>query len=134
MPVGLQIVPHQTYLHVTLSGDVTLAGAKDAVTQIIQSAWEHRLPRILIDWRDTGMHRISTLDRFEGTSYLAQRVAELRARGLTVIRIAHVTQVIRDDAEVFSETVAANRGIITKITTSIAEALAWLGVEPIDDS
>jgi hypothetical protein len=128
MSLDFQVVPYPTYLHVILTGDVTRQEAKDAIGGTIDAARENKLPHILVDWRQVaGMHTITVIDRFEIISYLADRVAQARGRGLSDIRIAHVTAEIRSSAEGFSETVGANRGLDMIITSNLAGALAWLG-------
>lgn len=134
MSLDLQVVAHPMYLQVILTGIVTLPATQDAIVRIIDAARENRLPCMLIDWRQvTGMHRVTTLDRFQSNSFLAIRVCQLRAMGLFPIRIANVTRQFRRDAEGFSITVAANRGLVMTATTTMSDALAWLGVNMAAD-
>ncbi len=131
MAIEVQISPHPTYLLATLTGEVTVAAAKDAITTIMNAARESDLSHIVIDWRPvTGMQAITAVDRFEGTSFLTDLVSRMRVRGLHGVRIAHVVQEIRHDAEGFSQTVATNRGVRMLAATSLDEALALLGDDP----
>jgi hypothetical protein len=127
--IDVQFQFFETHLIASLSGAVTLEGAMEAMARVVDTASERQQPSIVIDWRDvSGMSFVSTLDRFEGTRFFARLVAQMRERGLVNVRVAHVVAEYRPDAEGFSETVAANRGVDTRVTTTLEEALAWLEV------
>jgi len=129
MPVSLQIIPHPTYLHATLTGEITPPSAKQALAQILDAAWDNRQPHILIDLRTaSGVQNLTVVDRFDLVTYLVDLVREARSKGLLDVRVAQVAREYRADVDTFSQTVAANRGLALRITADLDEALAWLGV------
>jgi hypothetical protein len=133
MSFDLQIAPRQTYLHVTLTGDAADLDYEDTILTIARAALEARLSRILIDWRQVAnLDVLTVLDRFDSATLVAEQVARMRAQGLRDVRIVSIASEIRADAEMFTETVAANRGVNVHTARTIAEGLALLGVEPAD--
>ena len=132
MPFSLQVTPHQTYLHAVLNGEVSTPAARDALANILDSAWDNRQPHVLIDWRQvTGLRTLSTTDRFDQATFLVGLVRQLRGKGLADIRIAQVLPEFRTGADDFSQTVAVNRGVAMRITADLTEALNWLGVQSV---
>lgn len=133
MSIELQVTPHPAYLYVALTGHITVQSAKEALTQVLDAAWELRQPHILIDWRPVaGLQSLSVIDRFDTATFLVGLVRQLRGRGMPNVRIAQITDVFRAGVDDFSQTVAANRGVALRITASLSDALTWLRVSSVD--
>lgn len=134
MSLEVHIEPSAKYLHVTITGAYNFAAMKQNFIHILERCTALKLSAILIDVRQmTSEGPISTIDRFEFGEFVAAQAAEFRAQGLTRLRVA----ALGTEAQVaphFTETVAVNRGLPLKTTTDLAEALAWLGVEPEEDN
>ena len=101
-----------------MAGPFDLTHFIDALKEIFAATYAHGLRRILIDARALE-GEITLLDRFE----MGRMGAELQREPVRVALIASVHHIWPDR---FGENVANNRGLVTKVTTSEAEALAWL--------
>src|SRR5688572_20230190 len=123
MTIDIEISLCETHLLATATGAFAYEPVMDAVRQILEAAWEQRQPRIVMDWRGlSGMDSLTTTETFEGVRAFAGQVSELRSRGLTGLRVAHIVNVYLPDTQGFGETVAANRGVETKIATTPEDA------------
>jgi hypothetical protein len=119
--------PHSTHLLVVASGTFDLESATVMAREAIEAAEALGLERVLVDCRSVE-GTLSTIERFAYANLVAERHARyLSARGRQ-LRVAYVGREPLIDPERFTETVAVNRGALVKMTTDIAEALAWLGV------
>jgi hypothetical protein len=131
MSIDLRIEPKSTYLCITVAGTYEINEAKREFVKILDACRKHGLPKVLIDLRPLVVATpISIAERFDFTQSAVVKTIEYRARGRL-----HMTHAVflGSDAHIdpgrFGEMVAANRGITIRATTSLAEALAWLGVE-----
>ena len=116
--MNLKIEPRPEYLLATLSGPFDLPQSLNAIREIFAACGSHGLRKILFDMR-TVEGNLNLMDRFD----LGRGAAELQRVPLRVAVLAREDQVWPDR---FAETVANNRGLVTKVTTDQAEALAWL--------
>jgi hypothetical protein len=106
-------------LHVDASGTFRVQDAKEVLVEVIEASKARSASRILIDIRALVGH-ISTVERFE----IGKWVAEI-ARG--DVSIALLDSIDRVWPDRFLENVAVARGARVKTTTSLEEALGWLG-------
>src|SRR5215471_8151375 len=130
MASHLEITPLRNYLSASITGECSLAEAKDHFKQILDACVEYKLPRILIDVRTvTILLPMTTVKRFDFAEFLARAYWESPARQLKDFRLAYVGSPAHVDPGGFGETVARNRGINVKITTKMDDALAWIQAE-----
>ena len=133
MSMDLTLVAHATYLHVVMTGVLNLDESKELFSHIIATCIKHGLNRIVVDVRPLVFPRpLTTFKRFEFASFVAAQIAHQTGRVQGRIRVAIVSYAEHIDKHGFGETVAANRGADLRITPDMAEALAWLGVDPAD--
>ena len=122
-----EIETRASYVHATLSGEFTLASAKEVYHRILQAAARERQPRILMDCtRITGEMTIN--DRLEFGAYMAEQqplVLGALAEGPQVAILA--VPPIMDPGR-FTQAVANNRGVRMRASESLQELLSWLGV------
>jgi hypothetical protein len=119
--------PHSTHLVVIATGSFDLESATAMASRAIAAAEALGLDRILVDCRLVS-GTLSTIERFTYANLVAQRHAGYMAARGHQLRVAYVGREPLIDPERFTETVAVNRGALVKMTTDLAEALAWLGV------
>jgi hypothetical protein len=131
MALDLHIKPHPTFLLAVVTGIFGAPEARDALIAIFKQCEVHKLPLLLVDWRTMVLpDPLTTLDQFQIASVLSDQVSQLRGSGIKEIRVAFVNSVSHLKLVRFAETVANNRGTVLKMTTTMPEALVWLGVEP----
>ena len=123
MPLSLHIDPREEYLHVEVSGDFDLPGAKDLTRHEYGVAREHDLHKIFVDRRvmkgpGNGLHQ------FQYAEFLA------KAQGTSNFRIVILKKVGLIGLDRFFENVAVNRGATLKVTTDPEEAFKWLEIKP----
>ena len=114
----IEIEPQSDHLHVVVSGSFNHAQLADAVKDIFAASYRHNLRKILIDSR-TLEGKISVKARYDA----GRIAAELQRQTVRLAIVASEDQVWPDR---FLENVANNRGVRTKVTTDMAEALEWL--------
>ena len=116
-----------SYVHATLSGEFTLASARDVYRSILQAAARVGQPRILMDCtRITGEMTIA--DRLAFGAYMAEQqplVMGALPEGPQVAILA--VPPIMDPGR-FTQAVANNRGVRMRASESLQELLSWLGV------
>jgi hypothetical protein len=130
MSMAVEIKPEQGFLRVRLTGDFSLAEAKDAYVRTLEAVALHKVARVLADCRDL-KGAMTFMDRFEYSTFVAQELA--RAAGVGVsrcTRFAYVSKPPFFDRKKFSETVAVNRGANVLTTDSMEEAMKWLEIDP----
>lgn len=111
------------YLYVRVTGDYSLQGARDACRHWMDSGLAHLHRSVIADIRGVRNFRASTvavMQRFE----LAQGLVQVLPPD---IRLAIVESDEQFDPERFGELVMSNRGMMVRITTSLDDALAWIG-------
>jgi hypothetical protein len=130
MSISFNIESKLSYLLVSCAGTYDGLSALDIYQQIFRTAADQSLSRILIDCRKV-KGDISVLERYITSKY----VAELCLKYITTIRfkISLVGEEPPVDPERFGETVARNRGVDVLVTTDLAEAYSWLGIESTSD-
>ena len=127
MSISFSIESKVSYLHVSCAGTYDRLSVMDMYQQILRTAADQNLSRILIDCRKV-KGDISVLERYITSTY----GAELCLKYITTIRfkISMVGEEPPLDPERFGETVARNRGVDVLVTTELEEAYNWLGIEP----
>ena len=120
MPI--EIEPRSDHIHVVASGLFDHAYLAIAMEAIFSASSRHGLRKILIDTR-TLEGEISLMARYD----LGRTAAELQREPVRLAFVVTQDQIWPDR---FGENVANNRGVVTKVTTDIAEALEWLRRDP----
>ena len=113
-----KIEPQPDHLRTVVSGSFDHARLADTLQEIFAASSRHGLRKILIDIR-TLEGDISLLARYDA----GRIVAELQREPVRLTFVATEDQIWPDR---FGENVANNRGVRTKVTTDLAEALQWL--------
>jgi hypothetical protein len=120
MTANLQIIPKDGYLLAVVTGEYNLAEAKDHFMQILAACRERNVFKIVVDVREVVVPgSMTTMSRFEFAAFLARNAGG-------TLHIAYVGSKAHVDPTRFGETVARNRGLNLKITTDMADAIAWL--------
>lgn len=133
MGLQLKVEPKKHYLHLWIEGEYSLESAIGLFEPLLRAGAGHPSRRILADIRRM-KGSPTTLDRLRMAEEFSKRYHErLTAGTLEGCRFAYLGTAESIDPQGFGETVAVNRGIDLKVTTSLAEALAYLGVEPEDE-
>ncbi len=117
------------YLYVKLMGEFTVPDAK-SIMEWIAKAHSHSVKCVLCDiTRVTGFgaQQMLTMIRFN----TGQLVAQLIPKDFRVVVLETLPQLIESQSR-FGESVMINRGVTCKVTTSLKEALEWLGVVSVD--
>lgn len=118
----------QGFLEATLSGDFSLEEAERTFVQIVQSAIEHKVARVLVDAQGV-QGEPTALQRFCYGEFAAKVVRELYSvTGLRAPTFAYLMSHPVLDARRLGENVAANRGLAVKAFDSAADAFKWLGL------
>lgn len=103
-----------------LIGCFALQEAIDLVSEAIAFARDQRIRKLLVDvTQATGFESPGTLERF----YMAIQFAR-EARSIVIVAIVAREELI--DPDKFGITVARNRGLLSDVFTSRADATAWL--------
>ena len=119
MPMHTEIEPRPNHLHAVVSGTFEPARLANMLKEIFAASTRHGLPKILIDI-STLQGDISLMARYDRR---LQKVAELQCEKVRLTIVGSKTQIWPDR---FFENVANNRGVMTKVTLDMAEALEWL--------
>jgi hypothetical protein len=110
------------YVLILSSGTFNLSDAADALRQSLETIKEKKLQKLLMDARKvTGS--LSIMDRFNFAVTLEKLIDTTNTRHVKIALVADESVV---DPARFGETVAANQGIMIKVTTDFHEAEAWL--------
>lgn len=118
------------YLEVTLGGEFNLEEIEHIGTQIFDFCHETNLEKVLVDARKiTG--RPTLVTKIELSDSMIAKQIEHIARGGRSLQVAHLVAPGMADAAGFAEILGANRGMKIFVTTSLPEALTWLGAEPV---
>ena len=118
MTMHIEIDPRPDHLYAVVSGTFSHAQLPVALKDIFDASARYRLFKILIDSR-TLEGEISLLARYD----LGRIAAELQQEPVRLAVLARDDQVWPDR---FGENVANNRGVRAKVTTDMAQALAFL--------
>jgi hypothetical protein len=105
-------------LHVQFTGAVKMEDFLLLFEEIRQLADAHQVKNILID-AHTFRKKVSSVQRLQVALALVEKFLGYRVAG--------VISVESFDPRLLAETMARNRGGNVKMTTSLAEALKWLG-------
>jgi hypothetical protein len=120
-PMVVKIEPHPDYLGAIVTGAFDPEQLDSALKEIFAVSVRHGLRKILIDIRQLEGN-ITVLARHDAGRIVA-REASLQGRLYRLVVVGTEEQMWPDR---FFENVANNRGIVTKVTLDMAEALAWL--------
>jgi len=123
MDLRTEIVPKDNYLYFTVEGAYSLVEAKSLLIEIIDTAIEHKINRILIDFlRLEGGPTL--MEDFDYAIFVATQFRRaVIENGISGMRMAYLGT--RPTSK-FAEMVASNRGVVAKVTTDIDEARRWL--------
>jgi len=117
-PEGLQIAAR--YACYRPMGTVSLQEGIDLVGEAIAFARVNKIKRLLVDTTKlTGFKSPDTWERF----LMAVRFAEEASSSVAVSLVAKAEHI---DPDRFGITVARNRGLLSNVFTTEAEALEWL--------
>jgi hypothetical protein len=129
MSMVAKIEPEKDFLRVHLTGEFSLAEAKDAYVRTLEAVALHKMTKVLADCRNL-KGAMTVMDRFEYSTFVAQEIARASGTGVSrCTRFAYVSKPPFFDRKKFSETVAVNRGANVLTTDSMEEALRWLEIE-----
>ncbi len=127
--MNLQTESKGTYLYAVLSGTYTLSEAKSLAFRAFDICKEYNLTKILFDART--LHGSPTImERYEYVTSIVEAVQQKFASNLGAMKFAFVGYTPLIDPHKFGETVATNRGLNVKVTSDLAEACTFLGIEP----
>ena len=134
MELKIEIEPRETYLYICVKGNYEINKAKELLRDAIEAAAKHALNKVLVDFREMEGNPPTQMDRYNCASFMAELLLEMRVTlYLPILRFAYVGIAPFFDPSGFGETVAANRGVIIKITDDFEESLAWLLREDISN-
>jgi len=115
---------NSSYLYVNVSGEFVFSSVKNILPEVIEKAYSHNIKQILCDLthlKGFGAQQTSTETRFN----VANLIADLIPIDFRVAILETPMQVIGGR---FGENVMTDRGVSVKVTSSINEALEWVGV------
>ena len=130
MNLSIQIEPKDAYLLVVVTGDFEIGKAKELSLQFLEACVTHKLSKVLIDIRPI-QGNLTVMERWDYAIFMANQYLEHQIAGrLNNLRLAYLGIQPVIDPKKLAETIAVNRGLNLKATTDLAEAFAWLGLEP----
>ncbi len=122
MSATIEIVDKQDYVWAIYVGDFSVKDARSIIDKIIEFIPENVSRTVLLDCsRMTGA--LSVIDIFQ----TAQHGQKILGR---VSKIALVRPPERAEADRFTETASANRGINLRLFSDSGEAIEWLKSQP----
>jgi hypothetical protein len=130
MAMVVEINLEKEFIRVRLTGEFSLAEAKDALVRMFEAVAAHKATRVLVDCRDI-KGKMTVMDHFEYSTFGAQELHKAFSKGVsTSTRLAYVSKPpLFDSNSKFGETVAVNRGVNVLTTDSMEEALKWLEID-----
>jgi hypothetical protein len=130
MPAGMEVTTEvkKGYLNVILEGRFEIPEAEKIATRIFEYCHQIKVQKVLIDARSIE-GPISLVTKIEFADSMADRQMEYMAKGSAQVKIAHVVAKGMAEPGKFGDSFAANRGMSIFVTSSIEEALRWLGVD-----
>lgn len=123
-----KIENRKSYIYVEITGheEVKMAEFRRVALSVLGVAREQQISKILINAKSL-LTRPSTIERY----YFAESLARENTRGilnkLPPMQVALVALPSVIDPDKFGEKVARNRGLNALVTSSLEEALEWLG-------
>lgn len=130
MAIETTIERRAAFVYVTLTGVFSVEDTLHSFRLALGACLESGLSRALIDFTHvTFDHPATTLERFDLGSHIAAEIVAYREQGLIRMQVAFLGREDQYNPERFVEIVARNRGGQVKATTSLAEALAWFGID-----
>ena len=127
MTLTVDIEPRAHYLYAAVSGEFSVLGAQAAFDRALQAALPLAQTRILIDVRHVS-GRPSQDERYALGLFVAAEQRLFAAKTAFATRVAVLGKRPLVDPNRFGETVAINSGAKVKVSESLDEAFAWLGV------
>lgn len=127
--ITIDIRPLPTHLHVTVAGEYTLGGTKDALLRIRQSVDDYMSTKVLIDSRGV-VGDPSLRERFELVTFILQ----MRIRAILHGKPSNAATAIVGTPPLmhparYGIRLLLERNVKITICGTVEEALAWLGVE-----
>jgi hypothetical protein len=130
MAIELKTEPQPGYLRITFEGHFEPSLIDEVTSGVVENGVKHQSSKMLLDFRQVD-GQMSTMDRYNVASIFAKKYLDQKLAGtIPSCRFAFVGNHPLVDPKKFGETVAINRGINIKVFTEMAEALAWLEVDP----
>jgi hypothetical protein len=119
--------PRRGYLYVSVTGELTVADAENALLEVLAIAARQAQPRILIDCSRLQAEWTPD-DRYAVGTFLAAQVERMAPQFPQTPRIAIYAVAPLMDPNRYMQTVATNRGAQLRSSDSLQELLSWLGV------
>jgi len=126
--MNISIDVEADYLHVLVTGTYEIELALDLLEKVLIESMRHKLPRILIDYRQLQRISSSMTETYIYAASAARLIQKYVDTSGQPPRLAYLgpEPVLYEE---YGVDVAVNYGFpAAKSTTSIDEALAWLGV------
>ncbi len=120
--IDVQAEARVGYMYVHCQGVFTLEGMLQVYEHALDAAAREGRTVALLDVRDVKGGPPTIVERYE----MGVHVAKLQSDPARRIRMAVVGHEPFIDPQRFGETVARNRGAISKVFTDIDEAIAWI--------
>ena len=119
--------PRRGYLYVSVTGELTVADAENALLELLAVAARQGQPRILIDCSRLQAEWTAD-DRYAVGTFLAAQVERMAPQFPQTPRVAIYAVAPLMDPNRYMQTVATNRGAQLRSSDSLQELLSWLGV------
>jgi hypothetical protein len=132
MSMVVDITPERGFLRVQAGGDFSLDEANEVTLSVFRMLSQHALHKVLLDWRQVKGEPTLVERYIFAVSASEEMLRAYHAGECRVIRFAFVAEEPLIDSRRFGETVAVNRGMNVVVTTSLAEALLWLEIDPTE--
>jgi len=132
MSLNISIDPRPDYLNVLVTGAYDLDIALELLGNVLQASIHHKLPKILIDFRELqGIPAYMTEDFIyaDSATQLIQKYIDVTGRPPRMAYLAPKT--ILEDGKYATKVAAAYGYTDAKRTTDMEEALEWLGVSRV---
>jgi hypothetical protein len=129
MALHLDIMPQETYLHISVTGTYELQPAKENILQLFAACSQHKRSRVLVDFRSVE-GSASKMDRYDFVSAIAELHSQFVKLAGRSLRIALVGPDTLISSDAYGEKVAKELSLDLKSTTDIAEALDWIETAP----
>jgi hypothetical protein len=130
LPAGMEVRTEvkKGYLNVIIEGKFQTPEAQKIGTRIFDFCHQIHMQKVLIDARKIE-GPISLVTKIEFADSMVAKQMEYIVKGSARLKIAHVVAEGMAEPAKFGETLAAIRGMSIFVTTSMDDALQWLGVD-----
>jgi hypothetical protein len=129
MSMNMSIEVRSDYLNVLVTGAFDLQIALDLLGEILAASIQHKLPRILIDYRELQAIPPAMTEDYIYAASATQLIQKYVDVAGSPPRLAYLApKTILEDGEYGTRVAAAYGFFDVKRTTDMDEALEWLGV------